>query len=167
MTKAGAHRPVIPTKHGPRCARRGHALALAAMLAVLAPVCTTSAAIAAEDGARPYDGKLQRLAEILGAIHYLRELCGADEGQLWRKRMQELIRAEGTTSLRRVRLIQNFNKGYRSYRRTYRLCTQSARTVIAHFLDEGAKITDTLLAEQEAKTRDHGAPHPPRERHPR
>jgi len=24
---------------------------------------------------RPYDGKLMRLAEILGAIHYLRELC--------------------------------------------------------------------------------------------
>ena len=30
---------------------------------------------------RPYDSKLMRLAEILGAVHYLRELCGAQEGQ--------------------------------------------------------------------------------------
>ncbi len=28
--------------------------------------------------ARPYDDKLMRLSEILGAVHYLRELCGAN-----------------------------------------------------------------------------------------
>jgi uncharacterized protein (TIGR02301 family) len=35
---------------------------------------------------RPYDEKLLRLSEILGAVHYLRELCGANEGQSWRDR---------------------------------------------------------------------------------
>ena len=37
---------------------------------------------------RPYDNKLMRLAEILGAVHYLRELCGAQEGQVWRDQMK-------------------------------------------------------------------------------
>ena len=30
---------------------------------------------------------LTRLAEILGALHYLRDLCGAREGQTWRNEM--------------------------------------------------------------------------------
>ena len=40
---------------------------------------------------RPYDGKLLRLSEILGAVHYLRELCGANEGQLWREKMMQIL----------------------------------------------------------------------------
>ena len=39
---------------------------------------------------KPYDEKLMRLAELLGAIHFLRELCGANDGQYWRERMEEL-----------------------------------------------------------------------------
>ena len=51
---------------------------------------------------RPYDNKLMRLAEILGAVHYLRELCGAQEGQVWRDQMKEILRNEGTTAVRRA-----------------------------------------------------------------
>ncbi|MFN3869589.1 MAG: TIGR02301 family protein, partial [Hyphomicrobiaceae bacterium] len=47
---------------------------------------------------RPYDTKLLRLAELLGAVHYLRELCGANEGQFWRDTMTELMKSEGTTA---------------------------------------------------------------------
>ena len=32
----------------------------------------------AEVAAAPFDGNLQRLAEILGALHYLRNICGAN-----------------------------------------------------------------------------------------
>ena len=42
----------------------------------------------------PYDGGLVRLSEILGSMHYLRELCGASEGTLWRDQMQGVIDAE-------------------------------------------------------------------------
>ena len=52
---------------------------------------------------RPYDNKLMRLAEILGATHYLRELCRAQEGQRWRQQMDALIDAEGTSAKRRSR----------------------------------------------------------------
>ena len=35
----------------------------------------------------PYDEKFLRLAEVLGAIHRLRNLCGAEEGNKWRDQM--------------------------------------------------------------------------------
>ncbi|MCG8558427.1 MAG: TIGR02301 family protein [Hyphomicrobiales bacterium] len=96
---------------------------------------------------RPYDDKLLRLSEILGAIHYLRELCGADEGQLWRQQMKEIIKAEGTTAIRRAKLVKEFNKGYRGFRRTYRSCTRSAKVAIGRFLEEGEQISKAMLAE--------------------
>jgi uncharacterized protein (TIGR02301 family) len=93
---------------------------------------------------RPYDTKLMRLAEILGAVHYLRELCGADEGQIWRDQMKEILRNEGTTAVRRAKLVNSFNDGYRGYRRTYRSCTQSATLATTRFSSEGATIAASL-----------------------
>src|SRR5215475_4612089 len=37
----------------------------------------------AQDAAAPFDGDLQRLAEILGTLHYLRGICGSNEGNKW------------------------------------------------------------------------------------
>jgi len=94
---------------------------------------------------RPYDDRLMRLSEILGAVHYLRELCGAEEGQIWRKQMEELVNVEGTTAIRRAKLVKGFNKGYRGYRRTYRSCTDPARTAIDRFMEEGEQIATVLV----------------------
>jgi uncharacterized protein (TIGR02301 family) len=94
---------------------------------------------------KPYDDKLLRLSEILGAVHYLRELCGANEGQYWRDRMRELTDAEGTSALRRAKLARAFNQGYRSYSRTYNTCSPSAQTAITHFLGEGTQISEGLV----------------------
>jgi uncharacterized protein (TIGR02301 family) len=93
---------------------------------------------------RPYDAKLLRLAEILGAVHYLRELCGAQEGQLWRDQMKEIVKNEGSTAVRRAKLVNSFNDGYRGYRRTYRTCTSSATVAITRFSVEGAQIAVAL-----------------------
>jgi uncharacterized protein (TIGR02301 family) len=107
---------------------------------------------------RPYDNKLMRLAEILGAVHYLRELCGAQEGQIWRDQMKEILRNEGTTAVRRAKLVNSFNDGYRGYRRTYRSCTQSATLATTRFSTEGATIAaslaqgSTFASKPEAKT---------------
>jgi uncharacterized protein (TIGR02301 family) len=111
--------------------------ALAGALAVTSP--------ASGQEQRPYDDRLFRLAEILGTVHYLRELCGANEGQLWRERMQDLLNAEGSSALRRVRLTRSFNQGWSNYRRTYSTCTPSAEAAIAKFLTEGAQIAETLV----------------------
>ena len=42
----------------------------------------------------PYDHDLQRLAEILGSLHFLRGICGSSEGQKWRDEAQMLIDTE-------------------------------------------------------------------------
>jgi uncharacterized protein (TIGR02301 family) len=115
----------------------------AAALVALAAACAAGAQGLVTD-TRPYDEKLMRLSEILGAVHYLRELCGANEGQNWRDRMKELMDTEGSTALRRAKLTRSFNNGYRSYSRTYSACSPSAQTAINRFLTEGADIADNL-----------------------
>jgi uncharacterized protein (TIGR02301 family) len=94
---------------------------------------------------KPYDDRLMRLSEILGAIHFLRELCGANEGQQLREHTEELIRAEGASALRQARLTRGFNQGYRNYARTYSTCTPTAQTTITRFMAEGAQISETLV----------------------
>ena len=110
----------------------------------LAVLQSAAPANAAADG-KPYDEKLMRLSEILGAVHYLRELCGAGDGQIWRDRMRELIDAEGGSAQRRARFTRSFNQGYRAYSRTYNVCTPSAQTAITRFLSEGSQIADSLV----------------------
>ena len=51
----------------------------------------------------PFDNSLQRLAEIMGALHYLRGICGPNEGQKWRNEIQALIDAESPAGERRAR----------------------------------------------------------------
>lgn len=138
MSRATGHSPTTPPHR-----RSGLAPMLALGLA-MAPMSTALAAPTIAD-TRPYDERLMRLAELLGAVHYLRELCGANDGQLWRDRMRDLIQAEGSSALRRARLTRSFNQGYRSYSRTYSACTPSAKTAIDRFLTEGAEITDLLV----------------------
>ncbi|MEW5962244.1 MAG: TIGR02301 family protein [Pseudomonadota bacterium] len=140
MSKPSRHRPIRVAE---RLALPARALALALALQLAAPPAAFTAPTTADT--RPYDERLMRLAELLGAVHYLRELCGANDGQLWRERMRELIQAEGSSALRRARLTRSFNQGYRSYSRTYSACTPSAKTAIERFLTEGAEITDVLV----------------------
>ena len=94
---------------------------------------------------KPYDEKLVRLSEILGAVHYLRELCGSNDGQLWRERMRDLVEGEGSSPMRRAKLTKSFNDGYRSYSRTYQSCTPTAKIAINRFLTEGAQLADGLV----------------------
>jgi uncharacterized protein (TIGR02301 family) len=114
-------------------------------LAVVVAVAAANASATGTRDIKPYDDRLMRLAEILGAVHFLRELCGASEGQYWRERMEELMRAEGSSALRQARLTRGFNQGYRNYARTYTVCTPTAQTTITRFLTEGAQISDGLV----------------------
>ena len=96
--------------------------------------------------ARAYESDLQRLSEILGALHYLRDVCGAQEGQTWRNEMQALVDAEAPSGERRERLIASFNRGYRGFQQTYRTCTPAADFAIRRYLEEGSKIARDITA---------------------
>ena len=112
--------------------------------AILLSLCAAPARAA--EGAAPFDGDLQRLAEILGALHYLRAICGANEGQKWRNEMQSLIDAEAPIGDRRQQIVASFNRGYRGFQQTYRTCTPAADIAIRRYLDEGAKIAREITA---------------------
>jgi uncharacterized protein (TIGR02301 family) len=118
--------------------KRGLILALLA-LALAAPAHT--------QGEPPFDNDLQRLSEILGALHYLRGICGANEGLKWRNEMQALIEAETPAgSARRARMVASFNRGYRGFQQSYRSCTPAADLAIRRYLAEGAKISREVTA---------------------
>ena len=118
----------------------------AAALAVSIALATAVAPARAEVAAAPFDGNLQRLAEILGALHYLRNICGANEGLKWRNEMQSLVDAETPGGDRRAKMIASFNRGYRGYQQTYRNCTPAADLVIRRYLEEGSKIAREMTA---------------------
>src|SRR3954470_6572700 len=100
----------------------------------------------AQDAAAPFDGDLQRLAEILGTLHYLRGICGNNEGNKWRSEMQALVDAETPAGERRARMIAAFNRGYNGFQQTYRPCTPAANTAIRRHVEEGARISRDLTA---------------------
>jgi uncharacterized protein (TIGR02301 family) len=109
-------------------------------------LCLALPARAAEGDSTPYDGDLQRLAEILGSLQFLRTVCGANEGQKWRTEMQALLDAEVPPGERRRKIVASFNRGYRTYQQTYRTCTPAAGIAIRRYLDEGAKIAREITA---------------------
>ena len=100
----------------------------------------------AQTAAAPFDGDLARLAEIMGALHYLRAVCGPNEGQKWRNEMQALVDAEAPNGERRRKIVAGFNRGYRGFQQTYRTCTPAADLAIRRYLDEGAKIAREITA---------------------
>jgi uncharacterized protein (TIGR02301 family) len=94
----------------------------------------------------PYDPDLERLSEILGALHFLRGICNSDEGQKWRDEAQALIDAEAPTGNRHDEMVAGFNRGYRGFQQSYRTCTPAAHVVIHRYLEEGAKIARDITA---------------------
>ena len=95
---------------------------------------------ALENPPPPYEPQLLRLAEIMGALAWLRDLCGLQDGDKWRARMSALLEAEATTEARKARLAGAYNKGFTGYEATYRTCTPNAELVIVRYLEEGSRI---------------------------
>ncbi len=115
------------------------------LFAALVVFCLSLPA-SAQEAAAPFDNDLQRFAEILGTLHYLRGICGANEGNKWRNEMQALLDAETPSGERRARMIAGFNRGYNGFQQTYRTCTPAASVAIRRYIDEGLKISRDLTA---------------------
>ena len=92
----------------------------------------------------PYDDKFLRLAEVLGAIHRLRNLCGAEEGNKWRDQMSALLEAEKPKPERKARIIARFHRGYRAFDQNYQSCTDSALAATDRYMREGVLLTSQI-----------------------
>jgi uncharacterized protein (TIGR02301 family) len=140
------HRSLPKSLTGLLCAALAM-LAVAASAHAQAPAPAPGPATSqASPRAAPFDAELLRLAEILGTLHYLRGICGANEGLRWRNDMQALVDAETPTGERRARMIASFNRGYNGFQQSYRSCTPAASLAIRRYLAEGAKISRDLTA---------------------
>ena len=111
---------------------------------VILPPPSPPATPAPPPESKPYDAKLMRLAEILGALTYLRGLCGDKDTDTWRARMQALLDAEGTPPVRKERLAGAYNQGLQGYEVSYRTCTANAHVVIERFLAEGSRLAQDV-----------------------
>src|ERR1700757_684552 len=119
------------------------------LLALILICLSLAAPLHAQDGAAgaaPFDGDLQRLAEILRALHYLRGIRGSNEGPKGRNKMRALTDAETPSGARRSRMIAAFNRGYNGFQQTYRTCTPAALVATRRSTDEGSKISKDLPA---------------------
>lgn len=100
----------------------------------------------AEPPPAPYDPQLQRLAEILGGLSYLRDLCGNHDGEEWRRMMARLREADAPSGPRRQKLTAAFNRGFSGYELTYRACTPNARVIIERYLAEAQGLAREVAA---------------------
>jgi len=98
------------------------------------PMVRTAQAVEA-----PFETRLIRLAEILGSLHYLRNLCGEQSNQ-WRDEMETLLATENPEPATRARYVSGFNNGYRSFGSAYNSCTQSAQLAAERYRKEGEAL---------------------------
>lgn len=132
-------------------------LALLLGLALAAPAFAQKAAVdtaketpakpTVEEKPAPYDERLERLSEIIGAVHYLRNLCTDKAEDGWRASMQKLIEMEaGNEPKRQEKLTAAFNRGYRSFAAIYTACTDSAVVAEERYRNEGATLATEITA---------------------
>lgn len=95
----------------------------------------------------PYDDRLARLSEIVGAVHYLRNLCSVEGEPEWRQSLQALLEAETQSEpKRRARLTAAYNRGYRSFASVYTSCTPAAVRAEQNYRNEGATLATEITA---------------------
>jgi len=111
-------------------------LAISLALALTRPAAAVDA---------PYEPGLMRIAEVMGSLHFLRNLCG-DKGDRWRQTMERLLAAENPAPERKARFIASFNRGYRTFESTYTTCTASATEAISRYTLEGENLARDLAS---------------------
>ena len=88
----------------------------------------------------PFEADLVRLAEILGSLHFLRNLCG-ETGDQWLNHMERLLDAENPDDIRRAKFVASFNSGYEAFAANYSRCTPSAVEAISRYMKEGESLS--------------------------
>lgn len=92
----------------------------------------------------PFETRLVRLSEVLGSLHYLRNLCGETSNR-WRDEMETLLQSEKPESDVRARYVAGFNRGYRAFGSSYATCTQSAHAAIDRYMAEGEQLSREIV----------------------
>ncbi|MHB2265756.1 TIGR02301 family protein [Aliihoeflea sp. PC F10.4] len=93
----------------------------------------------------PFEANLVRLSEVLGSLHFLRNLCGEASNE-WFAHMEQLLEAEDPDDTRRARFVASFNAGYQAFESNYMRCTPSAVEAINRYMKEGETLSRDTAA---------------------
>jgi uncharacterized protein (TIGR02301 family) len=134
-----------------------HVIAIAATMALAGtgaiaarkaekPAAEPPETVVTDEKPAPYDDRLLRMAEILGSVHYLRNLCNGQEEE-WRQMMAQLLTEETKNEPKRAAMLTaGFNRGYRAFAATYTKCTPQAITAEESYRAEGATLATEITA---------------------
>lgn len=115
------------------CGRAGWPFGLVLSLALISPGPASATSLP------PYAPAMEELAEIMGSLQFLAELC-EDDPAPWRAETEDMIALAEADEAWRIRLSDRFNLGYSSFAAAYRSCTESARAAIDHYRFLGAEL---------------------------
>jgi uncharacterized protein (TIGR02301 family) len=117
--------------------------AVAIALWTLAPWTIAAPAVAQDDIVSPIT-EVERMAEIIGGVHQLRQLCDSRD-QEWREQMLALIDLEAQDDDRRQRrMIDAFNAGFRRQEQQRLRCGAESRRVESELAAEGRRLAEQL-----------------------
>lgn len=93
----------------------------------------------------PYDDKLVQLAEILGSLDFIRNLCEGDSEPQWKAMMAELIDSDAKDEpARKEKLTAAYNRGYRTYAAIQTTCSDQLRATADRYRIEGATLATEI-----------------------
>ncbi|MEO0497539.1 MAG: TIGR02301 family protein [Pseudomonadota bacterium] len=101
--------------------------------------------VAPEDVAPPYEDQLERLSEVLGSLHFLRQICTAEDAEEWRQSMASFLDAEQPSPRRRAKFVALFNRGYEGFSSLYTRCTAQAMEATRRYLKEGRALSEGIV----------------------
>lgn len=125
-------------------------LSLAVFLSLAAPCARAQAPAAPPPAPVPvpdpaYQQRLERFAEVLGALHQLRGLCLPEEREIWRQEMAAFLAVEQPAQDRRERIVGAFNRGMAALAETHRICTPAARLAGDRYRTEAAQLAREIV----------------------
>lgn len=132
-----------------RLSRFPRMIAIAAFGLAVACGSTAAQGQAAADAhaPAPYEDRLLRLAEIIGSLHYLRNLCDPAGETEWRRAMEDLLDSETADEpQRRAQLTAGYNRGYRAFAAVHTACTDAAIAAEERYRREGDALTAEIVA---------------------
>ena len=122
------------------------------VLALLAFAIAATPALAQDDtrtdASDIYRGRqdhLVLLAETLGELHHLRQLCHRNSRpDLWRERMKELVTLEEPVAVTRQKMIEGFNRRFKKAETDWPNCSLDASERTRSLAGEGRAIANLL-----------------------
>ncbi|MEE9329474.1 MAG: TIGR02301 family protein [Parvularculaceae bacterium] len=118
---------------------------LAFAIALTPALAQDNARTDASDIYRGRQDHLVLLAETLGELHHLRQLCHRNSRpDLWRERMKELVTLEEPVAVTRQKMIEGFNHRFKKAEKKWTNCAFDAVEQARSLAREGRAIANLL-----------------------